>query len=757
MEPAVRPKLAVATGGDDFDRLKTLLFRPESQRLEQIENEVSALDGRVGTRDRLETATAEVLVEALKRAEVAQHRELSQAIAPVVVAAIRNEIKNSRDMMVEALYPITGRLVMAGIAVAMAELTASINARMDSLLSVKSLQLRWTAWRTGRPFGELAIAQAQRGRLVRLLYLERGSGVLLGQWQARDIPAERADLISGMIAALTEFARNAMGESGGDLRTLDMGGAKIYLRTSARMIVAAEYAGVLQPGQERALEAGFLALLESGHSGGAPDAALHDLARTLSAPPDEAPAARRGLSPVAIAGLLLLAGLVWASAVSVLRWRRENRVAAALHAVVAARPELAAYPVAADVRHGASAVQLHGLVPGLAGQAALEAALRVAAEPYALQSTHAIVATRQDAETMQSAQRGLDARLAQLGVDLETARDALARDAAATNGALARQLAGMDGRIAQLGLDLKTARDGLASETEAANGALARQLAGMDGRVARLGADLETARDGLAREAEAAKSAQGLLLENMDARWSAALETRAAAFAGELGIARSAQRQSFADVDARLTGLRSELTEQTRAGLAALAGRAGAQAEAERRRADATAGQIANLAAGLKGTQSALAGDIASARGDLAAVQSRIDAPLARMAEELRGFAVFFQDTDTIVDEAAVRARLARIAKVAAAAGGIRVVGHSDESGTPARNRLVSRARAEKVAALLVEAGLDRQRIVIVSQADASPLADKADGNALRNRRVVLEALKAGELPPAAATPDNPQ
>ena len=757
MEPAVRPELAVVTGGDDFDRLKALLFRPESQRLEQIETAITALDGRVGTRDRLEAATTEVLVEALKRAEVAQHRELSQAIAPVVVAAIRNEIKNSKDMMVEALYPITGRLVTAGIAVAMAELTASINARMDRLMSMQRLHLRLQAWRTGRPFGELAIAQAQRGQPVRLLFLERGSGLLTGQWRAGKVPDDRADLIGGMIAALTDFARNAMGEGGGDLRTLDMGGVKIYLRTSAQMIVAAEYSGVLQPGQERALEAGFLALLDSGHSGASPDVALQDLALTLSAPPDETPAARRGLSPVAIAGLLLLAGLLWASAVSVLHWRRESRVAAALHDVVAARPELAAYPVAADVRHGASVVQLRGLVPGVEGLAALEAALTLAAEPYALESTLAIVATRRDAEAMQSAQRGLDGRLAQLGLDLETARDALAREAGASNGALARQLAGLDGHVAQLGLDLKTARDGLASEADAAKSALARQLAGLDGRVAQLGAELKTARDGLAREADAAKSAQGLLLADMDARWSAALEARVAAFAGELGSARSAQRQSFADVDARLTGMRSALTEQTRTGLAALAGRAEAQAEAERQRADATAGQIANLSAGLKGTQSALAGDIASARGDLAAVQARIDAPLARMAEELRGFAVFFEDTDTIVDEAAVRARLARIAKVAAAAGGIRVVGHSDESGTLARNRIVSRARAEKVAALLVEAGLDRQRIVIVSQAAASPLADRSDGNAQRNRRVVLEALKAGELPPSPATPDNPQ
>ena len=159
------------------------------------------------------------------------------------------------------------------------------------------------------------------------------------------------------------------------------------------------------------------------------------------------------------------------------------------------------------------------------------------------------------------------------------------------------------------------------------------------------------------------------------------------------------------------------------------------------------------LRAELKGTRDSLSDDLAATQARLAATQARLDAPVARLAEELRGFAVFFQDIDTVLDETAVREKLARVVPLAGAAGGVRVTGHADETGTPARNRIVSRQRAEAVARLLAEAGMDRQKIVIVSQANATPLADKIDGNGLRNRRATLEPLFASELPAGGDAP----
>ena len=109
--------MAAAAGQNrEIEQLKTLLFQPEATRLSSLEADLDSLQRYVGNSDRLETATAGILVEALERAEVNRPRELASAIAPVVVSAIRSEIKNSREQMIEALYPIVGRLVSAAVA-----------------------------------------------------------------------------------------------------------------------------------------------------------------------------------------------------------------------------------------------------------------------------------------------------------------------------------------------------------------------------------------------------------------------------------------------------------------------------------------------------------------------------------------------------------------------------------------------------------------------------------------------------------------
>lgn len=718
MEPVARPKLQPIGPGDELGRLKTLLFRPESRRLEDVEAKVGALDSRVGAPDRLEVATAEVLVEALRRAEVAQHRQLSQAIAPVVVAAIRNEIKNSRDMMVEALYPITGRLVSAGIAVAMAELVAAINARMDSLMSPRSLGLRFQAWRTGRSFSELALAQTQPGRLVRLLFLERGSGILLGQWQAPEARDARADLLSGMIAALTNFARDALGPSGGELRTLDLGASKIYLRTSARMIVAAEYAGFLRPAQERRLDAGFLDLLDAQERGIQPtEAGLADLADALSVSGEPAPA-RRGPSPVMLLALAAAVLLGWFGFESWRRSRLEARVAAAAQDVFAWRPELAAYPLKVETDHAARKVTLRALLPDEAAQSRLQEVLAPAAEPYAFSTAIALV-TPQDEATR------LRAKLAALSAELDAAK--AEADA---------QMLEVGGRIEAERVER---RQQAAMVDHAQTARLAKTQAALAGDVAAVNERVDGAFD-LGHETRGAieddVAKVRALAENLQARADASDRL----FRQSLDQEREARRIGLAalegSAEARAGQVTAQLTEiGERADLAATMARS--LADRVKTAADALTREQADREAAQARVQS-----------DLAAVKADLDAPRARLEAALKGFAIFFEENDILFDEPIVRQRLSVIAALAANAGGLRIVGHADSKGAEDRRLVVSRDRAEAVARILAEFGLDRRRMVIIGVGRASPIEEGPSGSERRNRRVTLEPLFERELPP---------
>ena len=126
-----------APGGEkeNFEKLRALLLGDSFARLDSIETQARRVDAYVGDKSRLEAAVADILVEAFHKAEVTRHKELAGAVAPLVVAAIQSEIRNSKDMMVEALYPITGRLVTAAVANAFRDLADSLNQRIDAMVS----------------------------------------------------------------------------------------------------------------------------------------------------------------------------------------------------------------------------------------------------------------------------------------------------------------------------------------------------------------------------------------------------------------------------------------------------------------------------------------------------------------------------------------------------------------------------------------------------------------------------------------------
>ena len=382
-----------------LDELKTLLFQNEEKRLAAVETRVSRIDGRVGDAPHLERATAEILVEALRRAEVERHRELADAVAPVVVAAIRNEIRNSREMMVEALYPLTGQLVVAAVQNAFRELIASLNQRLDALTSFDRYKLALQSKLSGKPVSELALTHTARGRVSRALFLETGSGRLIASWRADGREDERADMVGGLIAAITGFARDALDAGANELRTLDFGGRQTYLRNSAQTIVAAECEGELSRPQMVAFEAAFLDLVAANAR--RDEADENDLAAFAARVNDAgAPKKKKPWPLWVLAGALALGlmSLAWRAGT---RWWVERKVEAAVADVLTQRAHLAPFPVALTVLHGENRVVVKGVLPSQADADALVAALRAPAGAYAVEPRFAFVTTNVGFEALE--------------------------------------------------------------------------------------------------------------------------------------------------------------------------------------------------------------------------------------------------------------------------------------------------------------------------------------------------------------------
>jgi outer membrane protein OmpA-like peptidoglycan-associated protein len=197
---------------------------------------------------------------------VSDHERLAAVMAPIVVACIRTEIQNSRDLMVDALYPITGRLVAAAVRSAFRDLIETLNAKVDQSLSIDLWKTRLKAKLTGRSEAEIILEQNVPLRIDEIFLIHRATGLLIARESANDDTDGETDrdIVASILTAIMAFVRDAFDSSGeSELNSFSFGDSQLYLRTSPAVILGARATGTAPAGFERALDATFAELLDA--------------------------------------------------------------------------------------------------------------------------------------------------------------------------------------------------------------------------------------------------------------------------------------------------------------------------------------------------------------------------------------------------------------------------------------------------------------------------------------------------------------
>ncbi|MEQ1577586.1 MAG: hypothetical protein ABL894_08035, partial [Hyphomicrobium sp.] len=378
------------------DRLKELLFDREARAIdalarrvegieyltldekrmrEELSHRIDGVFDRAGTVDRFEMSVADVLDGALRRAEVDRHTELASAMAPLVVRTVKTEIRNSRDDLVEALYPMTGRMVQAYVASAMKDLAKDINRRLEH----NPLMLRLRSLASGKSVAEMAIAESQRLVVEELYLIRRGTGELVGRWPEAEAGASGRDhVMSGVLTAINEFSTEALKDDGSALRQIDLGERQLYLRVSPSFLLAAKCSGSAPQPVEAVLDESFLEAMEDlqklSHDDGAASekqstGILAGLSQNLESRLDD----KTGELATQAAGVSPLKMLAWIIGLPLAGWLawmiyadyRTERAQAIAATTLASFNELNGYPVSLDVSRLGRAVTVSGLAPAV--------------------------------------------------------------------------------------------------------------------------------------------------------------------------------------------------------------------------------------------------------------------------------------------------------------------------------------------------------------------------------------------------------
>jgi hypothetical protein len=120
-----------------LENLREILFGRYRQHIAELEAELDDLERRVSDED-----------------------ALIGMIAPVLGDAIRRRIRDARDEMVEALYPIIGQTVVRAVSEAIRDLARTIDAQMRTSFSPRVIWRRLQARVSGISSAEMALRES---------------------------------------------------------------------------------------------------------------------------------------------------------------------------------------------------------------------------------------------------------------------------------------------------------------------------------------------------------------------------------------------------------------------------------------------------------------------------------------------------------------------------------------------------------------------------------------------------------------------
>lgn len=199
---------------DKIDLLRDILLDDERQVREKIENRISELNNQVNERVELEKRVNPIISEKLDDFE----KGIPKTMGPAITAALKNQIANAKDDIVDALYPILGQMIKKYIQAEFQKLSEKIEKQRKAVFSFSHWKNRFKNKMSGVNETDIILEDLAESKIVDILVMEEGSGILLGSYNP-DSELEN-DMVSGMLTAIKSFVEDAFNKANEDLEVI---------------------------------------------------------------------------------------------------------------------------------------------------------------------------------------------------------------------------------------------------------------------------------------------------------------------------------------------------------------------------------------------------------------------------------------------------------------------------------------------------------------------------------------------------------
>ena len=211
---------------------------PSLENLRQIlfHRQIEKIEGLEANLDRLEH-------------QVNDEENLVKMIAPVLGEAIRLRILEARDEIIDALYPVIGKVVQRAVREAVSDLARSLDAQVRRSFNFRLAWYRLRARFSGASDAQIRLRELLPFVVTDVLLIHRETGLLLYHLTGDFSVASDVDLFSGMLTAIRDFSQDTLGgDDEGGLGEITYSDQHIMIETGRYSYLAVIVNGIPPPG-----------------------------------------------------------------------------------------------------------------------------------------------------------------------------------------------------------------------------------------------------------------------------------------------------------------------------------------------------------------------------------------------------------------------------------------------------------------------------------------------------------------------------
>jgi hypothetical protein len=213
-----------------FELLKELLLEDDRKNFNVLKQEILEYEKFKDEVSPLIDQKIEVLKE-----------KFPEFFGDTITETIKVQIRDSQDEVVEALYPIIGKLIKKFIVAEITKLTETINQTINDKFSITQIIKRLFKGKTTD--ADDVLQEVFEPIVEEIFVIEKDSGLLKGSYSKGNIADK--DMVSGMLTAIKSFAEDAFSKEGQDLEDIKFETFQLSIQNFKTIYIATATSGVI--------------------------------------------------------------------------------------------------------------------------------------------------------------------------------------------------------------------------------------------------------------------------------------------------------------------------------------------------------------------------------------------------------------------------------------------------------------------------------------------------------------------------------